>query len=92
VEARLLQGAKETRLIAYRGVVGSTIATIRSFDVPLGVGWLLLLHTDGVSSRFDIHDVPERLQDEPRALADEVLRRWGRPTDDVAVIAVRPNP
>jgi serine phosphatase RsbU (regulator of sigma subunit) len=92
VEARLLQGAEESRLISYRGIVGSSIPTIRSFELALGTEWLLLLHTDGVRNRFDLRELMEQPRGEPQAIADAVLQQWGRQTDDATVIAMRPNP
>jgi serine phosphatase RsbU (regulator of sigma subunit) len=91
VEARLWHPPTHERPISYRGVLGSTIPTIRSFDFPLPPDWVLILHTDGISSRFDIRDVPDSLYHDPQALADELLQRWSRTTDDATVVVIRPT-
>lgn len=89
VEARLWQGSHAERLIAFRGIVGWVLPTIRAFEFPLGDDWLLLLHTDGVSSRCEPERLPEFPGGSPQELADAVLRTWGRDTDDATVLIAR---
>jgi hypothetical protein len=86
VEARLWQSTEQQRPIAYRGIVGVAMPTIRSFDLPLRSSWLLLLHTDGISSRFTLADFADIVDGGPQLLAEEILRRWARPTDDATVV------
>ena len=91
VEAQLRQGGRTERLIAYRGIVGVTLPTVRSFVAALEREWLLLLHTDGVSARFAVESLPEFANPEPGRLAEAVLAGWGRATDDATVIVARPR-
>lgn len=86
VEAQLWQGGRTERLIAYRGIVGVTLPTVRSVVIALERPWLLLLHTDGVSSRFAVESLGEATGPAPDALATAVLARWGRDTDDATVV------
>jgi serine phosphatase RsbU (regulator of sigma subunit) len=90
VEARLWSGGEARRLIAYRGVIGVVLPrTIRAFEHPLDDDWLLLLHTDGVSSRFALDGPREAAARAPAELAAAVLAGWGRPTDDATVVVAR---
>ena len=86
VEAHLWQPERRSRPIAYRGIVGSVLPTIRSFTLPLQPGWTLILHTDGVSARFD----PATLHYEPGwgpdRLAQTILDRYARASDDATVV------
>jgi serine/threonine protein phosphatase PrpC len=92
VEARLWLAGGWQRQIAYRGVVGLTLPTIHAFEVALDPEWLLLLHTDGVSARLDPDALPAATRRTPQALADAILRQWGRATDDATVVAAAPAP
>lgn len=92
VEAQLWQGGRTQRPIAYRGIAGVSLPTVRSFALPLEREWLLLLHTDGVSARFALDSVPEFTRLAPDDLAAAVLARWGRVTDDATVVVARPRP
>ena len=85
VEAHLWQGGARHRPISYRGIVGSVMRTVRSFEVPLEGPWLLALHSDGVSSRLEI-PAPGDAWADPQALADALLARWARQTDDATVV------
>jgi serine phosphatase RsbU (regulator of sigma subunit) len=89
VEARLWQSGCQQRPIAFRGIVGAALPTCRSFDFDLEPGWLLLLHTDGISARFQLEDFQPTILGEPRALADAILARWGREHDDATVVVAR---
>jgi serine phosphatase RsbU (regulator of sigma subunit) len=85
VEGRLWQPGSERRLLAQRGIVGATIPTIRPVDYDLGSGWLLIVQSDGVSDRFASASLPE-WDGPPQLLADAILQRHGRHTDDATVV------
>jgi hypothetical protein len=76
-------------LTPYRGIIGSVIPTIRSVALPLTAAWLLVLHTDGVSSRFALEELPDWHHCEPQMLAETILQAWGRQTDDATVLVIR---
>jgi hypothetical protein len=49
------------------------------------------MHTDGVSARFEPDGLSASTWRDPQRLADEVLRGWGRRTDDFTVLVVCPR-
>jgi serine phosphatase RsbU (regulator of sigma subunit) len=87
VEARLWQGGRVHRLIAYRGIVGGRRWRARAFEHGLTAGWRLLIHTDGVRSRLPDALVGDHAGD-LAALACLVLADWARQTDDATVVVV----
>ena len=90
VDARLWRDGIQERPIAYRGIVGSVLPTIRSFEYALSRDWMLLLHTDGISARFDEADMIDALRRDPQGLIPWLLERWSRPQDDATALVVRP--
>ncbi|MGN6359045.1 MAG: SpoIIE family protein phosphatase [Thermomicrobiales bacterium] len=90
VEGRLWQPGGEQRLLAQRGIVGGTMPTIRPVDYPLGVDWMLILHSDGISDRFTSAALPG-WGGPVQALADAILQHHGRPADDATVVLARPG-
>jgi hypothetical protein len=84
-EIRLRQGEHEERPISYRGVVGGTMRTVRPFVLDLGPEWLLLMHTDGVTSRLELPSVLRLDAIGLRGVAEDILRDSGRERDDAAV-------
>lgn len=90
VEARLWRQEREQRPASYRGIVGSAMRTIRSFDLALGRDWLLVVHTDGVSARFELEMLAEFAARDAQGLAKAIVTRWAREQDDATVVVVCP--
>jgi hypothetical protein len=68
------------------GIVGLRLPPLRVFESPLHANDLVVFHTDGLPSGFDVssvRDVP--FQDVPRALT----QKHGLASDDVTVVALR---
>ncbi len=74
-------------LLLRGGVVGVHLPALAAEIVPVTPGDTLILTTDGVRSDFS----NERLshQDPPPKLADYILARWGKQSDDALVLVVR---
>ncbi|NWF70818.1 MAG: SpoIIE family protein phosphatase [Chloroflexi bacterium] len=77
------------RLLLRGGVVGYRMPPLRAFCVPLTAGDTLLFVTDGIKSAF-LEDLPAA--DNPQAVADDVLARHNRQTDDALVLVARYQP
>jgi serine phosphatase RsbU (regulator of sigma subunit) len=92
VEAHLWQRERREHPIAYRGIVGSVMRTVRPFKLPLGDDWTLILHSDGVSARIEAEVLGVGPPWEPESLAQAILARYARATDDAIVVVARPAP
>ncbi len=68
------------------GVVGYQVPPLRAQVVRLAPDDVLVFTTDGIRSEFD-RDL--RLADPPQRMADQVLARHARGTDDALVLVVR---
>ena len=86
VECRALS-AHSIQPLAMPGIVGRKFRRARLWSYPVTVGDDLVLVTDGISSRVEL----ERC-DAPEALANAVLTRFARGTDDAFVLALRVVP
>lgn len=89
VDAHLVRHGRQERLMAHRGIVGAALPTLRSVSFSLPTDWLLLMHTDGIRSRFRLDDLPPQLQTNPQLLADGILSGWSRETDDATIVVIR---
>jgi serine phosphatase RsbU (regulator of sigma subunit) len=89
IEAHLWQEERRERPISYRGIVGAVLPTIRTFTIPLGVDWTFVLHSDGVSARIDTEALRTHGPWEPEALAQAILARYARASDDATVVVAR---
>jgi len=86
VEGELWHEGNQQHLVAYRGIVGVTSRTAREFSFELRDGWVLVMHTDGISRRFDLGALRTDEQENAQAISDAVLHRWGRESDDATVV------
>ena len=79
-------GARREDLITRGGVVGFQLPPLRSATISITGGDTLILATDGVRSGF-AEDVP--LAGSPQRIAQEILDRHCRGTDDALVLVGR---
>lgn len=73
-------------LITRGGIVGSEVPAVQAAVIPVNAGDTLVFATDGIGSGF-LSDVSSR--DEPQRLADHILDRYGKGTDDALVLVAR---
>lgn len=91
VSAMLIHSDREAtsardHLLLRGGVVGYRMPPLRAFTERLYPGDTLLIVTDGIRSTF-IEDIPVYLS--PQAMADTILDRYNRKTDDATVVVAR---
>jgi phosphoserine phosphatase RsbX len=88
VEARLVRasGARFDSPVILGGVVGFTLPQVRMGTIALDPGDALALATDGVAADYSLSLEPGVAAQE---LADRVLERHAKGTDDALVVVVR---
>jgi hypothetical protein len=91
VEGILRSGGRDQHLVPLRGIAGSAAPRVRAFDFALSEEWLLLMHSDGISSRVSLTDRDIPVDSESaRLLADDLLTQWGRERDDATLVIACP--
>ncbi len=77
-----------TSLVTRGGIVGSQLDAlpVRPWVIPVQAGDLLVFATDGIRGGF-AEDIARR--DTPQQIADLLLSRYGKGTDDALVLAAR---
>jgi hypothetical protein len=73
-------------LITRGGIVGSEVPAIQAAVIPVSPRDTLVFATDGIGNGF-LSDVS--VLDEPQRLADQILARHGKGTDDALVLVAR---
>lgn len=58
-------------------------------EVPWTPGTMLLLHSDGLTSRWSLDQYPGLTRRHPALQAGVLYRDWARGTDDVTVAALK---
>lgn len=75
--------------VSSHGIVGHQVRKIREFTYPFGHGTFLVLHTDGVTDRFDLGAYPGLARSHPLLMAATLVRDFRRPADDACVVVAR---
>ena len=93
VEGLLLQGDGAARsgsgratLVTRGGIVGSELPRLHPVVLPIAPGDTLIFATDGIREGFAEGLAPEAT---PQQLADQILARHGKGTDDALVLVAR---
>jgi len=82
-------GSSSERAVTQDGVIGYHIRTPKEKLMQISGGDILVLHTDGITSFFDINDYPKILKDEPKIIANNLIRDFGKNDDDTTCIVIR---
>ncbi len=77
---------KPESLLLRAGVVGKQLPPLRTATLPVARGDVLILATDGIRTDFAESVIPEW---EPQRIADDLVQRYGKRTDDALVLVVR---
>jgi anti-sigma regulatory factor (Ser/Thr protein kinase) len=85
-----LQTVESSRgLASHPGIVGSQARRSRPFDFSPAHGRLLILHSDGLQSRWNLRDYPGLVTRHPAVVTAMLHRDFSRGRDDAAVFAIR---
>jgi anti-sigma regulatory factor (Ser/Thr protein kinase) len=79
-------GGRAAHAIMVPGILGSAYRTVRPQALPLAVGDILVMHSDGVRSRFDFSEVRNMTA---QAASEHVVKAAAKPTDDAACVIVK---
>jgi len=90
ISAHLFQADQQRRqLVSHNGIVGSNMRKVQEFPAGWDAGATLVLHSDGLTSRWDLNDYPGLLHCHPALLAAVLYRDFRRGRDDVSVLVLR---
>lgn len=76
-------------LVSHNGTVGVQMRRVQEFEYPCTGGGLLIMHSDGLQSRWSLDPYPGLAQRHPALIAATLYRDFTRGRDDVTVAAVR---
>lgn len=90
VAAWLDDGTERRALLSLPGIVGSDIRKVREMSAPLAENATLVLHSDGLTPRWNLNAYPGLRARDPRLVAATLLRDAGIRHDDASVVVVAP--
>ena len=89
VSARLLYDGQSKSFGSDNGTLGTGVRKVSEFNHPWTPGCLLVMHSDGMKTRWSLDDYPGILRKSPGLIAGLLYRDFRRGGDDATVIVVR---
>ncbi len=89
ISGRIVSGDAVHNMISYNGTVGMQVRKVEEFTYPWSHDALLVLHTDGVATHWNLNDYPGLRMCHPALLAGVLFRDHSRVRDDGTVLVLR---
>jgi len=89
ISAAIVDGAQSKSLASMPGTLGHRVLRFRSFTGEVPPGGLLVLHSDGCRSGWDLSKYPGAQRRDPLVIAALLIRDFERGRDDVSVVVAR---
>lgn len=89
IAARLVTEARAQGLVSVNGTAGHVARTLREFEYEAPSGALVVMHSDGIATRWDLGEYPGLTAKSPGVVAGVLLRDFARGRDDMAVLVTR---
>jgi hypothetical protein len=82
-------GGKSRSLVSMNGTVGHSIGKIQPFSYPWDTGSVLIMHSDGLATRWNVEQYPGLTSRHPALLAGVLFRDFCRKRDDATILVSR---
>lgn len=82
-------GAEARSVVSHNGIVGHEMRRVQEFEYPWVAGSTLILHSDGIQTRWDLERFPGLGNRHPSLVAGVLYREFARGNDDATVAVVR---
>ena len=77
-------------MISVPGIAGHQARSVRQFDYTAPPGAAIILHSDGISGRWDPASLPGLHTRDPLLVGAALLRQAGSRRDDAGVLVLKP--
>src|SRR5262249_43944695 len=89
ISATIIDEASSRSMVSHNGTAGYEAPRIAQFEYDLRRGFLLILHTDGISAKWNLQSYPGLSLRHPATIAGVLYRDFRRQRDDVTVLVAR---
>lgn len=89
IAATIVDGVRRRAMVSFPGIVGQPRRESKELEYALPGGALVILHSDGLTDKWDLGAYPGLVRQAPVVVAATVLRDAARRRDDAAVLVAR---
>ena len=90
IAAVILADGTRKGMLSVPGIAGHQARTIRQFEYDAPPGAAIILHSDGISNRWDPRVLPGLSARDPLVIAAALLAEAGTRRDDAGVLVLKP--
>jgi len=89
ISATIVNNDQARHLVSHNGIVGQEARKIGEFTYPWTRESILVMHSDGLTARWDLKAYPALAQRDPSLIAAVLYRDFSRGRDDATVLVAR---
>jgi anti-sigma regulatory factor (Ser/Thr protein kinase) len=89
VAGSIYQGGKTRSMVSMNGTLGHSVGKIQSFTYPWDANSTLIMHSDGLATRWSLEQYPGLASRHPALMAGVLYRDYYRTRDDVTILVSR---
>ena len=89
ISASIIAPTTRRGMASHNGIVGHQIHKVQEFTFPWAKESMLIMHSDGVNTRWDLKPYPGIWSRHPALMAGLLFRDYSRERDDVTVLVAK---
>jgi anti-sigma regulatory factor (Ser/Thr protein kinase) len=89
ISGTIVDGQSRRGMASHNGTLGHQIHKFQEFTVPWNADSLLVMHSDGLGTKWDLNQYPGLAKKHPGIIAAVLYRDFERERDDVTVLAAK---
>ncbi|OLB97884.1 MAG: hypothetical protein AUH30_09400 [Candidatus Rokubacteria bacterium 13_1_40CM_68_15] len=89
IAGAVLADGRMRHMVSHNGIAGHEARRLNEFSYPWPDGALVVLHSDGLGTHWDLGRYSGLIQREPSLIAGVLYRDFARRRDDVVVVVAR---
>jgi len=89
IAASVRTGETNRQLVSHNGIVGGNVRKIQEFEAAWHADALLIMHSDGLGTHWDLASYPGLVAQHPALIAAVLYRDFSRKRDDVTVVVAK---
>ena len=89
IVAAIVADGKSRSLVSMNGTVGHSVGRMQQFSYPWAADSLLIMHSDGLATRWNVEQYPGLASRHPGLLAGVLFRDFCRRRDDATILVTR---
>jgi hypothetical protein len=92
ISGLLVHGGGSRHMVSHNGTAGHLAPRIRAFTYEFSAAPMVILHSDGLATRWDLSTHSGLVSQHPALIAGVLLRDYRRGRDDSSVVVMRSVP